>query len=142
MRRIFCLRLATLGLLLTETCQVVQRSNVCAAEEGRPKSVIHEVLDERVYLALLKVHKEAAGLYNAGEHAKAYLLFRGALLAVQPLLDHHPGYKHAIDVRFDQANREKTMDSRAWRLYECVADLEDLLGPKLPPPLADGKTLW
>src|SRR5262249_6625427 len=69
-------------------------------------------------------------------------LFRGALLAVQPLLGHHPGYGNAIDISLARAREKRSMDSQAWRLYECVADLEELLGPKMPLPGAGGKPLW
>jgi hemoglobin len=142
MRWLHWLTLLTLGLLLFTGGPGFQENKVSAAEEETAKSVSHEVIDDRVHRTLIKVHNEAAGLYNTKKYTEAYFLFRGALLAVQPLLDHHPGYKQAIDVRFGQSNAEPSMDSRAWRLYECVADLEDLLGPKMRPPVVDGKTLW
>ena len=123
MRRASCLKVVTLGLLLTGAWLAAGQEKACALDEPT-KAVTPEDLDERIYETLLKVHKEAARLYNAGEYTEATYLFRGSLLTVQPLLDHHKGLRAAIDSGLAQAADQRlTMDQRAWRLYKVVANL-------------------
>jgi hemoglobin len=133
--------LVSVGLLLTMAWPPALRTKASAEDKGTTKSVSPETLDERVYEALLKVHREAAGLYNEGNYTESAYLFRGALLAVQPFLDHQPSVKQAIAMGLKQADGKSSMALKAWRLYQVVADVEDWVSPRMPPPTADG-TLW
>src|SRR5438309_1924545 len=54
-----------------------------------------EALDERVYHLLYPVLDEGANLYNTGYPNSCSFLFQGALMSVEPLLDHRPELQKA-----------------------------------------------
>src|SRR5690242_13869828 len=67
------------------------------AEDNSSRPLSREALDARISEALRRALDEGADLYNEGSPTACVYLFRGALTAVHPLLDHHARLQKAIE---------------------------------------------
>ncbi len=98
-------------------------------------------LDKRVYGALRDVINTGADLFNSGDQAGCYYLFRGALMSVRPLLDHHPELQTTIDFALAESSR---MPAQGQAPGGC-ATRSTISGPRpirIRHPPGDPRTRW
>jgi truncated hemoglobin YjbI len=104
--------------------------------------------DEQIYKTLRDVINKGADLYNSGDQNGCYRLYEGALLALQPLVDHHPEWQKAIATGIEDARRNPALDRRAFVLREVLDKIRNDVHPKKPeePAKTPGdtgkKSLW
>src|SRR5713101_546742 len=106
-----------------------------------------KALDEQIYKTLREVINKGADLYNSGDQNGCYRLYEGALLALQPLLDHRPEMQKAITTGIEDARRNADLSRRAFVLRDAIDKVRNDIHPKKPddtvkPPPGGGKTLW
>jgi len=112
-----------------------------------PTPLDRKALDEQIYKTLRDVINKGADLYNSGDQNGCYRLYEGALLALQPLLDHRPEMQKAISTGIEDARRNADLSRRAFVLRDVIDKVRNDIHPKKPddtvkPPPAGGKTLW
>jgi hemoglobin len=94
------------------------------AQDKKPNKdpLVRTELDKRVFAVLGRVINEGAALYNppARDRAGCYRLYQGALLALQPLLDHRPDLKDAIDDGIAAAEKQTDAGDRAFTLRGVI----------------------
>jgi hemoglobin len=97
-------------------------------------------MDKKVYEMLAEVINKGADLYNGGDQAGCYHLYRGALIALKPMVDYRPEWQKAIADGFAAADRESRMDARAYALRYAIDKIrDDVVPPKKEEPKT---TLW
>jgi hemoglobin len=105
-----------------------------------------KALDEQVYKTLREVINRGADLYNSGDQNGCYRLYEGALIALQPLLDHRPEMQKAITTGIDDARRNADLSRRAFVLRDVIDKVRNDIHPKKPEdpgkPPAPSKTPW
>ena len=117
------------------------------AAEG-PAPLDRKDQDEQIYKALRDVINKGADLYNSGDQNGCYRLYEGALLALQPLVDHHPEWQKAIATGIEDARRNPALDRRAFVLREVLDRIRNDVHPKKPdepgktPGDTGKKSLW
>jgi hemoglobin len=94
-------------------------------------------MDKKVYDLLAEVINKGADLYNGGDPAGCYQLYRGALIALKPMLDYHPEWQKVITDGLAAADREARMDARAYALRYAIDKIRDEV---VPPKTTT--TLW
>src|SRR5438067_1415154 len=78
-------------VLLSGTFQAADRPDAPAKVEKKEGSGGHKNLDREIYASLRTVINQGADIFNLqGDHVGCYRLYQGALVAVKPLLKHHP----------------------------------------------------
>ncbi len=125
--------LAGWGLLLAGAAG---RAADAAASPPSPKE-----LDRTVYATVSAVMNEAAALYNAGNPTASAYLFRGALMSLDPLLNHRPELQKAIRQGLAEAQRLPEIDRRAWALHYVAARVQTDVRPGMPVT-GEGRTVW
>jgi hemoglobin len=111
--------------------------------EKPPASVPTKELDEKVFKVLRPVINTGASLYNNGDPAGCYRLFQGALMTIQPLLDHRPDVQALIDKGLKDAEARPTMFDKALALREVLDNVRAALRKGAPPPMPEAKKpLW
>jgi len=94
-------------------------------------------LDRQIFEVLREVHNRGADLNNAGDPVGCYRMYQGGLIALRPLLAHHPAAQKAIDAALETAERRPPAE-RARVLHKAIADVRSQLKPvALPPPNTD-----
>lgn len=127
------LTVLSLALLLA-----LAASSPAAADVPIAEPLDRRALDERIAHVLRNVYREGAEeLYNNGRHAEAASLFMGALLTVEPLLDHHPALQRAVTKGIANAKKTKSADNRAWALRDVLVMVQ-----KTVDPAPDANSLW
>jgi truncated hemoglobin YjbI len=106
-----------------------------------------KTLDEHIYKSLRDVINKGADLYNSGDQNGCYRLYEGALMAVQPLLDHRPEVQKRITTAIEDARRNADLSRRAFVLRDAIDKLRNDIHPKKAddtgkPTTGSGKTLW
>ncbi len=128
---------------------LVLAAPVSAARADDAKSLDRAALDQQIYKTLRDVINKGAELYNNGDQNGCYRLYEGAVLALQPLLDHRPNMQKAIITGVDNARRNPDLARRAFVLRDVIDQIRNDINPKKaddgskPPPVAGaGKTVW
>jgi hypothetical protein len=107
-----------------------------AADAPAPAPLDRAALDKRVYDVLREIHNTGADLYNAGDAAGCYRMFQGAMTAVRPLLDHRPDDQKYISSKLEEAERETTVNRKAFVLHAGIEQLrKQLKAPDAPEVL-------
>jgi hemoglobin len=107
-----------------------------------------KTLDEHIYKSLHDIINKGADLYNSGDRNGCYRLWEGALLALQPLLDHRPEMQKAITTAIDDARRNPSLARRAFVLRDAIDALRNDIHPEKKnddagkPTTGGGKTIW
>src|SRR5262249_35463410 len=84
------------------------------AQEPKPAPLDRKSLDERAAKMLRAVyHEGAVELYNQGHQSAAAYYFQGALVAVEPFLDHHPELQRVVVRGLANARKVTDLDDRA-----------------------------
>jgi truncated hemoglobin YjbI len=95
-------------------------------------------MDKKVYDLLAEVINKGADLYNGGDPAGCYHLYRGALIALKPMVDYRPEWQKAITDGMAAADRESRMDARAYALRYAIDKIrDDVVPPKTTTTLWD-----
>jgi hemoglobin len=76
--------------------------------------------DGQINQTLRDVINRGAELYNTGDPAGCYHMFRGSLMTVRPFLDHRPDAQKAIDAGLAAAERNPDFRRRAWALRRVL----------------------
>jgi hemoglobin len=117
-----------------------------APDEPGTTPLERKALDEHIYKTLRDVINKGADLYNSGDQNGCYRLYEGALMALQPLLDHRPEMQKAITTGIEDARRNADLARRAFVLRDAIDKVRNDIHPKKPEdsgkPPAPGKTLW
>lgn len=104
-----------------------------------------KALDARIAKSLSEVYDEGSQqLYNKGYTTEAVHLFQGALMGIEPLLDHHPDLQESLHKGLVRARRMRSLDDRAWYLRELIFDVQGVVRAKpiTPVVIGEGTTLW
>src|SRR5438477_7763513 len=88
------------------------------AEDAAPLD--RKALDQQIYKTLRDVINKGADLYNSGDQNGCYRLYEGALLAIEPLLDHRPELQKVITDGIDNARRNPELARRAFVLRGVI----------------------
>jgi hypothetical protein len=116
---------------------VVPGASATSSAADDPKLPDVKTFDKLVIDALRDAHNKGAELYNtANDFPGAYRLYQGALVTVRPLLAHRPAAQKLIDDGLSAADKEKTVDRKAFVLHEAIEavrkNLKDAIGPTKP----------
>ncbi len=104
--------------------------------DDKPRGQNNAALDKQIFGALKDIINTGADLYNKdGDAPGCYRLYQGALIALRPLLGHHPDLQSSIDAALAESERMTSVRKRAHALNSLLFDIRD----KLKPPVA-GKT--
>jgi hemoglobin len=146
-RRLLPLLGCLLGLVLSVP--------VSAARAADDQPADRKTLDQQIYKTLRDVINKGADLYNAGDQNGCYRFYEGALVALQPFLEHRPEMQKAITDGIDNARRNPELARRAFVLRDVIDQIRNDIHPKKPedagkkpddgvkpPTPAGGKTLW
>jgi hypothetical protein len=86
--------------------------------------------DHAIYQALKSVINTGSDLYNqSGDAAGCFRLYQGGLLALRPLLGHHPEMQKAIDTVLVDVEQMPTVRQRAFALNRVLRDIRGQLKP-------------
>jgi hemoglobin len=100
-----------------------------AADEKMAGPMDRKALDAALYNNLRDVINRGAALYNSGDQAGCYRLFEGALMAVRPLLAHHPDLQKAITDSLTSAEQDPMLNRRAFALRTVLDRVRDEIKP-------------
>jgi hypothetical protein len=108
------------------------------AQDGR-------VLDKAIADALRDVHERGRYLHNeAGDSAAAYRMYQGGLAVARGVLSYRPELQRLIADGLAAADREPTVQRRAFALHEVIervrSNLKDSGQLKIPPREIKGGT--
>ena len=117
-----------LGIVLTVA---VVASGLASAGPADP--LPRADLDKRVRKAAHDAASAGTDLFNAGHHESCSRLYEGALIALQPLLDHRPD---AAEMVRSSLARARTVDAPAQRAHVLRKALDTLLAAPTT------KSLW
>jgi hemoglobin len=118
------------GPLLAAACVLVVAGVGRAADEKTAGPVDRKALDTALYNNLRDVINRGAALYNSGDQAGCYRLFEGALMAVRPLLAHHPDLQKAITDGLTGAEQDPMLNRRAFALRAVLDRVRDEINPR------------
>ncbi|HEV3256703.1 MAG TPA: group 1 truncated hemoglobin [Gemmataceae bacterium] len=96
---------------------------VAADDKPTDKSDKGTSRDKQISEVLKDIHNRGAELYNTGRPTECYRMFQGALLMVQPMLDHHPKVQKIIEDGLAKADTNPSMKGRALALHELIEDV-------------------
>jgi hemoglobin len=142
-------RLWTLPLLLG--CLSVAMTTDLGAQAPEKSPVVeHKELDAAIFKTMRTVINQGADLYNSGDWAGCYRLYEGALVALRPLLEHHPELVKNIDMALITASRAPQLGDRAFVLRKAIDEIRKETGPAAAtgpetiktPPTPKGIALW
>jgi hypothetical protein len=95
----------------------------------------------RVSDALLEIHENGRAIYNNNDdYTGAYRMFQGGLMFARRMLTDRPDVQKLISDGLAAAERQPTMDRRAFRLHELIETVRTELG-KAPGKSADKLTV-
>ena len=80
-------------------------------------------VDKQLFDVLKDVHNRGADIFNGGDPAGCYRLFQGSLQTTRALLGHRPDEQKFIDDSVAAAEKEPTIERRAFSLHESVEKL-------------------
>jgi hypothetical protein len=112
-----------------------------AADEEAGGTVSRRDLDEQVNQALRQVINDGREYFNTGYPGECAYIFRGGLVAVKPLLRHHPRIQKAIDRGLADAERLPTLRQQAFALRKVIDSVRDEVAPAMLE-VGEGDTLW
>jgi hemoglobin len=105
--------------------------------DGKNDKAGTAAVDKQLVDALKAVINEGARLYNKeNDVAGCYRVYQGGLLAVKPLLAHHPDLQQTVEKALADAGQMSDYEKRARSLNRALLDLRNRL-----KPAADGARL-
>jgi hypothetical protein len=119
-------------------------SSSLAADEKKPdeKKPPARDVDKQLFDVLKDVHNRGADMFNGRDSLGCYRLFQGSLLTAKAVLGHRPAEQKFIDDVLAEADKEPTMERRAFVLHESIEKLRgrlrdepgELKKPEKAPP--------
>jgi hemoglobin len=101
-------------------------------------------LDRRIVKSVYETALEGTKLFNGGKPEECFRLYQGALIGLQPLLDHRPNLMKSVRDKMDKAAGLKPIDG-ACVLREALDEIQNEIAPGAKPePKTDSKKepLW
>jgi hemoglobin len=124
--------------VLTALALTLALAGTGSAADEPAEPLDRRVLDERVAQVLRNVYDDGSQkLYNKGRITEAAYLFQGTLIAIEPLLDHHPKLQRIVSKGLADAKKMKNLDDRAWALRDVLVTVQRTIDPE---PATD--SLW
>ncbi|MBA4067723.1 MAG: hypothetical protein C0501_29290 [Isosphaera sp.] len=96
-------------------------------------------LDRRAVKAAYDAALLGTEIFNKGKHEECFRLYQGALMALQPLLDHRPKLAATVKDKLDKARGLRAADG-AFVLREALDEIQNEIAPN--PGAAGKKSLW
>src|SRR5689334_17823395 len=94
------------------------------AATARPDDAHRQVAE-----ALLEIHENGRAIYNNNDdYTGAYRLYQGGLMVARKMLADRPELQKLITDGLAAAERQPTMDRRAYRLHELIETVRGELG--------------
>src|SRR5690242_16771108 len=100
-----------------------------AADDKARDTISRQDLDEQVCEALRQVIEEGREHFNHGYPGVCSQVFRGGLIAVKPLLGHHPRVQKAIEKGLADAQRLPTLRQEALELRKVIDSVRNDVAP-------------
>jgi len=88
-------------------------------------------VDRRVVWALYETTVLGTEIFNKGKHDECTRLYQGALIGIQPLLDHRPRLKESVKEKVDRAKSLKPVEA-AFLLREAIDEIQNEIAPVSP----------
>jgi hemoglobin len=136
-------------LLAAGVLAVAATASRAADEPPNTAPLDRKTLDDITYRTLRDVINHGAHLYNDnGDASGCYRLYEGALMTVRPLLDHRPKLQEAITDGIAAAQRNPSLERRAFVLREVLDKIREDVHPPMakkpgePLPAPGKNTLW
>jgi hypothetical protein len=115
------------------------------ASVARPEDRSRQVAE-----ALLEIHENGRTIYNNNDdYTGAYRLYQGGLMVARKMLADRPDLQKLITDGLSAADRQPTMDRRAYKLHELIETVRNELGKSagksndhltIPPRVIGGGT--
>jgi hemoglobin len=105
------------------------RAPAGAGQEPPKPALERKDLDKHIYDTVREVVNTGAVLYNNRDTGGCYRLFQGALMAIQPLLDHYPDLQKIIAAKQAEAERTPLVRDRAFVLREALLAIREKIKP-------------
>lgn len=113
---------------------------LAATARAADKEVPREDLDFLITSALRDAINVGAEMFNHGDQAGCYQLYRRALTAALPFLDHRAALKKATEEKLAKAQEIASVDDRAFALREAIDNIRAAIRKDQPAPAT--KSLW
>ena len=129
-------------LLLAVSLVLLETSPAAVADDkAEPKLTAEQkALDATIRTSLFDVTDLGARLHNSGDVPGGYRVFQGGLIAVRPLLNHHPDFQAYIREGLIAADRMQDIEKASFKLRAVLDNVrEGLKTGELP---AASKPLW
>jgi hypothetical protein len=117
------------ALLLPAAVLALAAAPAGRADKPVPGPLDRTELDAVLYRTFRDVINRGADLYNSGDTAGCYRLYEGALLTVQPLLDHRPELQQAVAKALADAANTPQQFERAFVLRHVIDRLRATVRP-------------
>jgi hemoglobin len=128
------------GVVLATALGAIARADDRPIERGE--------IDKRVVWALYETTVLGTEIFNKGKHDECLRLYQGALIGIQPLLDHRPRLKDSVKEKLERAKTLKAAEA-AFLLREAINEIQNEIAPpsgsdaKVEPKSGAKKnTLW
>lgn len=104
---------------------------------GRSAPLSPEQLDARIRQSAVLAIKAGVPVYNKGEYESCFRIYQGALIALEPLLDHRPALQESIRKALARGNAETVVSRRAYALRPALDDILNAIPKPTDKPLWD-----
>jgi hemoglobin len=115
-------------------------AGVALAQEKKGDFPDRAEVDRQLYASLRDVINQGADLYNGGDPAACYYMFRGGLLAARGALGHRPELQRAIQDGLVKAGQQPRFVQRAQVLRRVLDQVRDAVNPE--PKRSTAQSLW
>jgi hemoglobin len=99
-------------------------------------------LDGRIVKIVYETIERGRAVFNAGDHAACYRIYDGALIALGPILDHHPALQKSIQAAQAKAAGLRTPADQAFALRAALDDIYGALNKDATPAATAKKSLY
>ena len=123
--------------ILGSTLLLLSAVTVCRADD---KPLDRLELDRRIVKTVYDTALQGTALFNDGKPDDCYRLYQGALLAIQPLLDHRQNLMRLVRDKMDKAASMKPAEG-AFVLRDALDAIQNEIAPgEKPNPKVEPKT--
>jgi len=125
-------------------CLMVAAGDLTRGEEKKSEPPLdREKQNKVIHESLRGVINRGADLFNGGDWNGCYRLYEGALLGVEPLLDHRPALQKTIKDALAEAERNPSVPEKAFVLRRAIDTVRKELGGTSAGTVDNPKTtLW
>lgn len=123
------------GRNLAATLLVGALATLCRADD---KPIDRAELDKRIVITVYQTALLGTDIFNKGKHDECYRLYQGALLALQPFLDHRPALAESVKAKLVKADALKPVEG-AFVLRAALDEIQNEIAPGKAEPKSDAK---